>query len=532
MQKVKKAILTYSWLLFLPALAFSQNENYWQQEVHYNIRVSLNDSSHTLQGNWQLVYTNHAPDTLTFLWIHLWPNAYQNEQTGFAKQLKSDKADYNKFRKMESGFIDGLAFSTAGKPLVVLPHPQYNDIIKLVLDRPLFPNDSIKLSTPFRVKLPGYFSRSGHEGQQYMVCQWYPKPAVYDRKGWHEMPYLDQGEFYSEYGSFEVSITLPEDYVVAATGTLQTSSEWQKYKAIGSENLRQRENNKQVLYSASQNNKTKTLQYSAENVHDFAWFADKDFIIQYDTLQLPNGVFVDAFTYHQPNGNPFWKNSISFVKDAVRQYSGWLGDYPYPVVQAVEGPANSNSGGMEYPMVTLITSPDADSAGLDAVITHEVGHNWFYGILGTNERTHPWMDEGLNTYYQFRYEALKYRSNSIFGGMLPAEFKKLPVDEFLARIYTILNTNMPSRAPVNTASADFPNKEDYANVVYLKTAIWLFLLERSLGIDVLDTAMKSYFQKWKFKHPYPEDLKHCLEQSSKNGLDAYFNLLEKQGNFK
>lgn len=531
MKRSPKAIIAYAWLLLFPCTLLAQDENYWQQEVHYTIKVSLNDSDHTLTGNWQLTYSNNSPDTLSFLWMHLWPNAYQNDQTGFAKQLRSDKADYNKYRKVASGFIDQLLFTSGGTPLILIPHPQYNDIVKLMLPQPLLPGKTISMETPFRVKLPGYFSRSGHLAQQYMVCQWYPKPAVYDRKGWHEMPYLDQGEFYSEYGHFDVSITLPSDYVVAATGTLQNAEELQQYKHVGAENFKQRQSNNRILYSPVQQGLAKTLRYTADNVHDFAWFADKDFIIQYDTLQLPNGQMIDAFTYHQPDGNKEWQNSIAYLKDAVHHYSDWLGDYPYPVVQAVEGPGNSNSGGMEYPMITLITSPEADSLQLDAVITHEVGHNWFYGIIGSNERTHPWMDEGLNTYYQFRYEALKYRSNSIFGGLLPAEFKKLSIDDFLRRIYLALN-NIPAKAPVNTPSADFPNKEDYANVVYLKTAIWFFIMEQSLGKEELDAAMKNYYREWKFRHPYPEDLKRSLEHSIGKKLDELFKMLQQQGNFK
>ena len=162
-------------------------------------------------------------------------------------------------------------------------------------------------------------------------------------------------------------------------------------------------------------------------------------MIQYDTVQLHTGKIIDAFSYYHNKKGTIWNNSIDYIKDGVRNYSRWIGEYGYPVVQAVEGPKNNASGGMEYPMVTLITSPDAKEETLDAVIAHEVGHNWFMCMLGSNERKHTWMDEGLNTYFQFRYEAEKYRSNSIFGDAIPKDLKKMPTDEFLRVIYNVID---------------------------------------------------------------------------------------------
>jgi len=511
---------------------FSQaQQTYWQQEVNYSIQVSLNDQQHSLNGKTIIEYINHSPDTLSFIWFHIWPNAYRNDQTALTKQLKTDKENKKNLKKKEIGWIDSLNFTIEGKTVTVEPHPEFIDVIKIILPKPLLPEQQISISTPFFVKLPSYYSRSGHDGQQYMICQWYPKPAVYDKKGWHAMPYLDQGEFYSEFGSFKVDITIPSEYVIGATGTLQNKEEYEKYKSIGSTNYLNREKGRAQSYVTDKPGQLKTLSYIAENVHDFAWFADKDFVIQFDTLQLASGRIMEAFTFYQPNGNKEWRNSISFVEDAVTYYSNWIGEYPYPVAQAVEGPKNQSSGGMEYPMITLITSPGADKESLDGVITHEVGHNWFYGILGSNERDQPWMDEGLNTYYQFRYEAIKYRSNGVFGDMIPKNLKDLSVSDFQARIYSILNS-LPAQKPIFTSSTGFPNKEEYGNVVYLKTAIWFFIVENAIGQDKLDKGMKEYFEKWKFKHPSPEDLKEALEKSSGLGLTELFELLNKVGHFE
>jgi hypothetical protein len=333
------------------------------------------------------------------------------------------------------------------------------------------------------------------------------------------------GEYYSEFGTFNVNITVPSNYIVAATGTLQTEDELQKLKAAGKINKTRTKDFER--YTVNTFTPTKTLHYKAENVHDFAWFTDNDFIVQYDTLALASGKIVDAFTFFTNNANTQWSNSVDHVEDAVRNYSKWIGEYPYPTVNAVEGPGNVSSGGMEYPMVTLITSPSADKETLDAVITHEVGHNWFYGILGSNERDHAWMDEGLNTFFQFRYEAEKYRSNSVFGNSLPAELKQRDPSEFLSIVYNALN-ELPMNEAIETASEKFKTKDEYGMVVYLKTAVWAYLLEQGLGSEVFAKAIQTYYDKWKFRHPYPEDFKQVLEEVSGKNLDAYFELLKQR----
>jgi Peptidase family M1 domain len=517
--------------LFWAGKPLAAQSTYWQQKLNYRINVSLNPSLQMLQGHEEIDYINHSPDTLNEIWIHIWANAYSDESTALYKQVQADKELRKKMKKNAKGWIDSLQFTINGKKISYQEEPGNKDIIRLPLPVPLAPGDTATIATPFRVKLPAYFSRSGFSGDQFMICQWFPKPAVYDTKGWHTFPYLDQGEFYGEYGSFSVNINLPSHYVVAATGSLQTAAEAKQYRETGIFNALQSDHRKYKKYEAIAGQPSKLLEYRADSVHDFAWFADPDFIIQYDTLQWATGRITDVFTYRQPGGNPEWQNSLQFVKDAVKAYSGWLGEYPYPVVQAVEGPSNESSGGMEYPMVTLITSPGADGESLDAVITHEVGHNWFYGILGSNERDYPWMDEGLNTYYQFRYEAEKYRANSIFGKMIPAELRKLEPGEFLKRIYPALNT-LPAREPINTSSTQFANKEAYSTVVYIKTAIWFFLFEQGYGRETVDQGMKAYFNEWKFRHPQPENLKAALEKAAGRKLDDWFALLQQEGNFR
>ena len=215
--------LVYRLLLFVCfcvlSITFVHSQDYFQQKVDYDITVKLDDNNHTLSAFEKIIYTNNSPDELSFLWFHIWPNAYKNDSTAYAKQAGPN----SKFANSDSlsrGFIDSLNFSVNGKKVEWSYHPDWVDVVKLNLIEPLNPGESITIETPFFVKLPKVFSRLGHSGKHYEITQWYPKPAVYDRKGWHPMPYLNQGEFFSEFGTFDVKITLPKDYRVMATGDI------------------------------------------------------------------------------------------------------------------------------------------------------------------------------------------------------------------------------------------------------------------------------------------------------------------------
>jgi len=503
---------------------------YFQQNVRYNIKAELNDADKMITGSETIVYKNNSSSTLDFIWFHIWPNAYKNENTALIQQIKSDTSRTKKMESYGSGYIEGLSFTINGQSAKTEPHPnqQWIDVIKLVLNKPLAPGDSITIATPFRVKLPPYFSRSGYADGEFMVCQWYPKPAVFDKNGWHEFPYLDMGEFYSELATYNVSITIPSEYVVGATGNLLTKDELDAYKKIGMANVADRKG-KRTLYTPLNRSATKTLSYYADRVPDFAWFAEKGFIIQYDTIQLSGGKVIDAFSYYHNKKGSIWNSSIDFIKDGVHRYSEWIGEYEYPVVQTVEGPANNSSGGMEYPMITLITSPDAKQASLDAVIVHEVGHNWFMGMLATNERAHTWMDEGMNTYFQFRYEAEKYKSNTIFGDAIPEDIKKLPTDDFLSTIYNVIEKSIPMDSPIDLPADKFATSEEYGLISYVKAALWMYLLEAAVGREKVDQAFHHYFEKWKFRHPQPEDMQKAFEETIGADLSKYFALLNKTG---
>jgi hypothetical protein len=520
-------------VFFLISNTVLAQSTYWQQRLRFTIQAELNDKEKSITGFETIVYKNNSPQSLDFIWFHLWPNAYKHDSTALMKQIHNDVDRSKKEKYFGTGSIENLSFKVNDQLAQTAPHPnaQYIDVIKLLLPNPLLPGDSVTISTPFTVKLPPYFSRSGHSDGEFMACQWYPKPAVVDAQGWHEFPYLDMGEFYSEYADYSVSLTVPSAYVVGATGTLLTKPELDLYKNIGSKNIANR-NKKPAVYVPQGNSTVKTLHYEAKQVPDFAWFADKDFVIQYDTVRLPGGKVIDAFTYYHNKKKTIWNNSIDYAKDAVKKYSSWVGEYAYPVVQVVEGPANNSSGGMEYPMITLITAPDAEVETLDAVIAHEIGHNWFMSMLGSNERAHTWMDEGLNTYFQFRYEAEKYRSNSIFGKSLPPTVKQLPTDQFLSLIYNAIDKSIPMQSAMDIPADQFPNSSEYGLVSYVKTALWMYVLESSVGRAKTDLAVQHYLSQWKNKHPQPEDMEASFEEAIGENLDSFFKLTKKEGRFE
>jgi hypothetical protein len=200
------------------ASSLDSSSTYWQQEVDYHIQVTLDDQTHKLHAKEHFEYINNSPHTLSFIYLHLWPNAYKDHKSAMAKQmLREYKTEYQFCDEEDHGYIDSLAFSSNGKMLRWEYTDAGHEIAILYLPQPLKAGEQIAIETPFEVKIPETFSRLGHIGQSYQITQWYPKPAVFDKAGWNTMPYLDQGEFYAEFGSFEVSITLPDNFVIGDT---------------------------------------------------------------------------------------------------------------------------------------------------------------------------------------------------------------------------------------------------------------------------------------------------------------------------
>ncbi len=519
-------------LLFIMGFGIAlnaQKKPYFQQEVNYTIHVTLNDKEHTLSGDISFDYLNNSPDVLPEIWVHLWPNAFKHRHTAFCKQKLRDGNTRLYFAQdRDLGYFKNLDFSANSQKASWKYDPQNPDIARITLPQPLQPGARVQISTPFFLKIPASFSRLGHVGTSYQMTQWFPKPAVYDHKGWHAMPYLDIGEFYSEFGSFDVSITLPTNYVVGATGMLQNPEEFAFLAKKESEtkaflaqeftpnDLKNAKNRDTFPPSATT---MKTLRYKAENVHDFAWFADKRFMVLHEMANLESGKKVDCWAMFTHSQAHLWAKGAFYVRRAVEFYSRHVGDYPWPHATAVHS-ALSAGGGMEYPMITVIGN-SSGPADLDDVITHEVGHNWFYGILASNERDHPWMDEGMNSYYEDRYMRQYYQDYNPFD--LPRFIYKPEQQGPTVPTGIMLLDRERSAKPDDHSNNFIPLA--YGTHAYAKTALCMHWLENANGTEKFDRAMKAYFKQWGMRHPYPEDFVASMTQS---GIDVKWFMQEMQ----
>ena len=513
----------FSLLLFFTLSLHAQT--YFQQDVKYIIHVSLNDMKNELTATESIAYTNNSPDVLPFLYFHIWPNAYRDNNSAMAKQmLENGSTTFYFSDDAYKGYIDDLNFKVNDTLIQWKPDSVNEDICKLMLNKPLKPGQTITITTPFHVKIPdSHFSRMGHDGQSYQISQWFPKPAVYDLNGWNAIPYLDQGEFYSEFGTFDVYITLPDNYVVAATGDLVDGEKelaWLENKV--QETMLIKTYDKKDLAFPASSKQTKTLHYHQEKVHDFAWFSDKRYHVVKSEVELPDSKNKVTTWAMFTNRNAYvWKNGARYVKNAIYYYSKWIGEYPYKLATAVEG-ALSAGGGMEYPNVTVI-SEEGDSVALETVVVHEVGHNWFYGLLGSNERKHPWMDEGINSFYEYRYLQLKHPGSSMYLEKA-AKLIHLPANSDRVERYLLygIAAHLNNDQPMELA-ADKYTATNYGGIVYQKSALVMAFLKDYLGEEVFDKAMHTYFNQWEYKHPQPADLRAIMESSSGKKLGWFFD---------
>jgi hypothetical protein len=505
------------------------SQSYFQQEVNYNIRVTLNDTKHALSCFETIDYKNNSPDTLEVLYFHLWPNAYSDNNTQLARELFKRDGKSKLFKREElRGYIDSLDFEVDGQGIIWSFQEGYPDICQLTLNQPLKPGETIKITTPFHLKIPeGITSRLGHIGQSYQISQWYPKPAVYDQTGWHQMPYLDQGEFYSEYGRFEVDITLPENYVVGATGNLQTTEEKIRLDRLSSDTAWMRIPdyiNREFPPSSRQ---MKTIRYSENNIHDFAWFADKRFHVLKGSINLPaSGREVTTWAMFTNEEAYLWRKSVSYINSALLYFSKWNGDYPYNNFTAVQSALNAGSG-MEYPGLTVI-GLTGDPYSLDDVIAHEICHSWFYSALGSDERRFPFMDEGLTTANESRYMAVRYPDKKLWE----IEIKIRKIAEFIhaekmpAQLTQELDWIIPARKnleqSVNIAAPEY-SINNYESIIYSKAAMGFNYLRAYLGDSVYDSAMHDYYRLWSNKHPHPDDLRTVFEVRTGKNLSWFFD---------
>jgi hypothetical protein len=515
--------------LFLSGpISSALSQKYFQQEIKYNIRVSLNDRRHELSAFETVDYINSSPDSLSIIYFHLWPNAYSANNTDLARQLSLSKGKQKLFTDKElRGYIDSLDFYVDNKPVHWEYLPLQPDICILRLNKSIGHGDTIRIATPFHVKIPkGVTSRLGHIGESYQISQWYPKPAVYDTEGWHQMPYLDQGEFYSEFGSFDVSITLPENYVVGATGNLQNAEEKEWLESIAADTIWKITARylRDVFPSSSRH--LKTVRYTGKQIHDFAWFADKRFHVLKGKVRLPgSGREVTTMAMFTNQQADLWKDALEYVNNSIVYFSNLIGDYPYDSFTAVQSALNAGAG-MEYPGITVVGLAD-DAYTLDEVIAHEVCHNWFYSSIGSDERIYPFMDEGIVTAYEVRYMKERYPGkklwelyfkNSKMSGFLHIE--KMPVQR-ITELDWLVQARQNLEQPLNLPASDY-SYANYGTMIYNKAGMGFNYLRAYLGDSQFDSSMHAYYAAWKSKHPRPEDLRDIFELTTGKDLSWFF----------
>ena len=499
----------------LPALILfsainASAQTYWQQHVATKMEVVLDDKEHFLHAREEFVYTNNSPDTLRSLYIHLWPNAYKNDHTPFAQQQdRQGSKTFYYSKPSQKGYIDSLDFSIDGQQVEHYIAENTPDIARIDLPKLLLPGRSIKVSTPFRVKIPTVFSRMGHTNQAYFISQWFPKPAVYDNKGWHPLPYLDQGEFFSEFGSYDVTITVPQNYVVMATGNCMDVKENAWLDSLSRVPLPDSVNLRSDSTPAS-SAQTKTLHFYEDNIHDFAWFADKRWIVRKDSVVSPGSDhLVYTYTAFLPSYKKKWARGNEYLGETIKHYGKWVGPYPYNTIKAVLGDMRAG-GGMEYPTVTIIDK--SASSELKTVVVHEAGHNWFYGMLGSNERDHPWMDEGLNTLYEKKTTKALRDTVKVKGISISADERVIHQQNMAVNIDQGIDQ-----------VADRFTRTNYGVDVYYKTGAFLRTLEQYMGEADFEKGMHLYYERWHFKHPYPADFRACMEQSTTKDIKWFFD---------
>jgi peptidase M1-like protein len=423
--------------------------------------------------------------------IHLWAQAYSQKNTALVKQmLNMGSLDLYKAHPDEMGGFEYLYFSSVNQAIEFVPDEEHIDFGFLVLEHPLAPKDTITFSSTFRLKIPVTFSRMGRTGDSYQLTQWYPHIAVLDDQGWHLMPYLDYGEYFNDFADYEVTLTVPRSYTIAGTG---------------------------VVTSKVEQDTNTVWTFSAHNVIDFAWFASPTYVHQKTLVDVGRDQPVELNIYTEPIDSSLWQRAIVFGERALKFYSNWLGPYPYQQVSVVSTPFGA-PGGMEYPMVGQI-GPVADSAELDLVIAHEIGHTWLYGILANNERAHSWLDEGLNTFIENQY-ARVFRPFDDENSIPPA-FKtsgSMSEEDLLEHSSRFDNTLQPPQA-----DPEYQRGNQYYLSAYFLGAQGLEMMKSMHGEEMMKMMFRKYYEEHHFTHVSPADMQSSFEKVCDCQLDWYFD---------
>jgi len=484
---------------------------YWQQKADYNIRVSLDTATHTIRGEETLSYRNNSPDTLRYLWIQVDRNI-GGADTRFAP-LNAPNAAVNAGVTIERVNVLRGARAGARPTPAPLTWRMNSTMMRVNLDQPLPPHGSVSLDLAWHHVVP----RQGRTGRTlqpagwlYQVAEWYPRMAVYDDvRGWNTDQYVGGGEFYLEYGDFDVAITTPAGYTVTATGLLRNAAEVLPATIRGRlaaaahadtivRIIRPDEVGTPALLPAN-TGATRTWRWHADNVRDFAWATAPNYL--WDATSW-DGILTEAF--YPPDKIGAWSTAADMTRHAVMIHSRWF-HYPYPKAVSAQGPV----GGMEYPMMTFDDA--SNEKELYYTIAHEQGHEWYPMIVGSQERLYPWMDEGFNTFidwfsFRDRYPTDTTRIQSLEFGAMSAWQQYLGL-----RVREPAIMEAPDRS-VNTGWS-----------AYGKPAVGLhFLREQVVDSTAFDAAFAEFTRRWAFRHPTPADFFRAMNDGLGEDLSWFW----------
>jgi hypothetical protein len=478
----------------------SPGPEYWQQRADYTLSGTLDTNQQTVTGTVSIRYTNNSPDTLRFVWLQLDQNLYRPGSRGSAVNPADSRWGVR-------GFMGGMDLADVRVNGSVAGWKVNDTMMRIDLDTPIPPaGGRATIAMRFTFRVPEHGSdRMGRDGTLYEIAQWYPRMAVYDDiRGWNTDQYLGQGEFYLEYGDFDVSITAPAGYTIASSGMLQNPAD--VLTAEQRERLARAAHSSDVvpIIAASEAKAvatpgTRTWRFHAERVRDVAWAGAPDF--RWDATSW-NGVLAQSY-YQFPRAGKAWEAAAEQTQWTIRHFSETFLPYPYPQATSVAGPV----GGMEYPMFVMVHYGSDDPSSIFGTINHEQGHEWFPMIVGSNERRYPWQDEGFNTYIDAFAGEKRYPGTIAWGGMLSSW--RGVVDNGL-------------QSPLMTA-ADRIDRSALGAIGYRKPgAVLLTLRNHVVGRETFDRAFREYTRRWAFKHPSPADFFRTIENVSGEDLSWFW----------
>jgi len=484
--------------MIISSLVNAQTNDYWQQKIKYEMNIDMNVDTYQYKGETKITYYNNSPDTLRKVYFHLYFNAFQpGSEMDVRQQILPDPdsrigSRISKLTPDEIGFQKIISIKQGRKKL------SFNvegTLMEVDLNKEILPHSKTIFYLKNQAQVPKQIRRSGRnnsEGVKLSMTQWYPKMAEYDKEGWHLYPYIAR-EFYGVYGTFDVKINIDKNYTIGGTGTL-----------INPEEIGHGYTNKTVKQKVDSNGKLQ-WHFVAKNVHDFAWGADNEYI--HDIVKMNDKTKIH-FLYK--NGDDArtknWKELETTMQKAFAYINKNFGEYPYSDFSIVQG----GDGGMEYPMSTLILGNGKNVEGLVGLTVHESLHSWYYGVLGFNEQKSPWMDEGFTTW------AENLTMNYLYGKTGDNPHKGS------YRGYFALQKSGKEQAL--TTQADMYNTNfAYGQASYSKGSVFLAQLGYIIGDENLHKTMLEFYNKWKFKHPNPNDLKRIAEKNSGIQLQWYFD---------